>query len=332
MNKKPIATIKDIAQKAGVSLMTVSRALNNSDLVTDETRDKILKIAEELNYKANISARSLVSQKKYSIDVVFSTMSSDTSASFMVSCLQGIYQTLDKDYSLVVKDLSHGFKHFNLSRVDGVILVSQQQSDDAFIEFAHNEGANIVVINRTTCVPNTINITVDESEGAKLAVNHLISNGYKKIAIINGPQNIQSSTDRGNGYTVALAEANIDVNVSYSQIGYFTFSGGYQAALNLLSLENIPDAIFCTNDEMAVGALKALEEKDLRDKIAVIGFNNSDISQYTTPALTTVKKPIGEMAKQGSDILFSLIRGKNQSQFVHVLDTELVIRDSVPKK
>ena len=158
------ATIKDIAKVAGVSHMTVSRVLNGSNAVTDETRDRVLKIAAELNYRPNLQARSLVMNRKYSIGVVFSTLSSATAPSFMQACLNGIYQTLAKDYNLVVKDLERGLEHFNLSRVDGVIFVSQQESDDSFIDFALAQGTKLVVINRRVERESLINVTADEIE------------------------------------------------------------------------------------------------------------------------------------------------------------------------
>lgn len=321
------ATIKDIAKIADVSVMTVSRALNNSPLVTDETRDKIIKIAQELKYKVNMSAKSLVSQKKYSIEIIFSTMSSDTSSSFMATCLRGVYQKLAPDYNLVIKDLSNGYMHFNLSRVDGVILVSQQESDDDFIQFANSEGANLVVINRHSSVDNTINVAVNEVFGAKSAVD-LLTKQFKNIALINGPDNIQSSIDRLAGYEESLKTANYQIKPELIEIGLFTSIGGYDAMVKLLALSTPPDAVFCANDEMAIGALKALREANLEGKIAVVGFNDSDISQYTTPALTTVRKPIGKMAELGTELLFNLIDKRLPEQQNYNLETELIIRDS----
>lgn len=325
---QPPATIKDIAKLADVSVMTVSRALNNSPLVTDETRDKIIKIAQELKYKVNMSAKSLVSHKKYSIEIIFSTMSSDTSSSFMAACLRGVYQKLAPDYNLVIKDLSNGYFNFNLSRVDGVILVSQQESDDEFIQFAKDEGANLVVINRQSKIDDIINVAVDEVFGAKSAVD-LLAKQFKKIAIINGPHNIQSSIDRQAGYEQSLYAAGQKLIPEFSESGLFTSIGGYNAMVRLLALPTPPDAVFCTNDEMAIGALKALREANLENKVAIVGFNDSDISQYTTPALTTVRKPISKMAELGTELLFNMIDHRQpQQQQSYNLETELIIRDS----
>lgn len=326
------ATIKDIAKVAGVSHMTVSRALNGSDAVTDETRERVLKIAEELNYRPNLQARSLVMNRKYSIGVVFSTLSSATAPSFMQACLNGIYQTLAKDYNLVIKDLERGLEHFNLSRVDGIIFVSQQEGDDKFIDFALAQGTKLVVINRKVDRTALINVTADEISGAELAVNFLIAHGCRKIALINGPSKIQSSVDRQLGYQQALSMHGMSVINDWVQDGKFSIQGGYDA-MNLLlqHKNNLPDGVFCANDEMAFGALKAINEAGLNvpKDIAIIGFNDSEMCQFTTPALTTIRKPIEEMARIGAEALFALINQKHIDNTVHQIATELVIRASV---
>lgn len=325
------ATIKDIAKVAGVSHMTVSRALNGSDAVTDETRERVLKIAAELNYRPNLQARSLVMNRKYSIGVVFSTLSS-AAPSFMQACLNGIYQTLAKDYNLVIKDLERGLEHFNLSRVDGIIFVSQQEGDDKFIDFALAQGTKLVVINRKVDRTALINVTADEISGAKLAVNFLIAHSCTKIALINGPSKIQSSVDRQLGYQQALSMHGMSIINDWVQDGKFSIQGGYDA-MNLLlqHKNNLPDGVFCANDEMAFGALKAINEAGLNvpKDIAIIGFNDSEMCQFTTPALTTIRKPIEEMARLGAEALFALINQKHIDSTVHQIATELVIRASV---
>ena len=315
-------TIKDIALKAGVSHMTVSRALNGSKLVTDETREKILLLAKQLKYKPNLHAKGLVLNKKFSIAVVFSTLSSKTAPSFLLSCLNGVYQSLTKDYNLVIKDLSQGLEHFNLSRADGVIFVSQQESDDEFIRFALAQCTKLVVVNRKIALPNVVSITVDEISAAEMAVNYLLQRDYRKIACINGPELIQSSIDRLAGYQSAA---------DFVQDGGFSIAGGFVAMQRLLALEDQPDAVFCANDEMAIGALKAINDAGLKvpSDIGLVGFNDSEICQYTTPSLTTIHKPIEQMAKLGGERLFQLINNMQLTNPVTELVAELVIRDSV---
>jgi LacI family transcriptional regulator len=324
-------TIKDIALKAGVSHMTVSRALNGSKLVTDETREKILLLAKQLKYKPNLHAKGLVLNKKFSIAVVFSTLSSKTAPSFLLSCLNGVYQSLTKDYNLVIKDLSQGLEHFNLSRADGVIFVSQQESDDEFIRFALAQCTKLVVVNRKIALPNVVSITVDEISAAEMAVNYLLQRDYRKIACINGPELIQSSIDRLAGYQSALTQANLTSAADFVQDGGFSIAGGFVAMQRLLALEDQPDAVFCANDEMAIGALKAINDAGLKvpSDIGLVGFNDSEICQYTTPSLTTIHKPIEQMAKLGGERLFQLINNMQLTNPVTELVAELVIRDSV---
>ena len=327
-----LVTIKDIAKLAVVSHMTVSRALNGSSAVTPQTRDKILAIAKEMNYTVNINAKSLVLRKKYSIGVVFSTLSPATAPTFVISCLKAIYQNLAQDYNMVIQDLEQNVDNFNFSRVDGIILISQQESDDYFIDLALKHHTKLVVINRRVKKP-VINITVDEIMGAKTAVELLIKQGYQQIAHINGPCNIQSSRDRHNGYRQALYDAGIKTPRLYSQSASFSLAGGYEAMNKLLALPVIPDAVFCANDEIAIGALKVINEQtNLTTKIAVVGFNNSEISLYSNPTLTTIQKPILQMAERASQVLFELIEGKVIEPYTELLATQLIMRDSTPLK
>lgn len=325
-----MATIKDVALVAGVSHMTVSRALNNSPMIAPATRELVLKVAAELNYKPNYNAKSLVTSKSYTIGVFFSTIKTNTAPSFFQSCLWGIYESLPRDYQLIIKDLSDGIEHINLSRVDGVILVSQQSSDDQFIEMVQKHKVPLVVLNRFIESVDMANIVVDEVSGAAEAVRYLIKQGHKQIAILNGPQNIQSSHDRMLGYQLALAESKIEIGEHNFGYGEFSIQGGYLAMQSILGQALRPSAVFCANDEMAVGALKAIHESDLQvpQDIALIGFNDSEISQYTTPALTTIRKPIQQMAQIGCNVLFELIAGNQLATSHQKLATELVIRAS----
>ena len=324
-----MTTIKDIASVAGVSHMTVSRALNNSPQIATSTKELILKIARELNYRPNYSAKSLVMAKSYTVGVFFSTIRHSTAPSFFQSCLLGIYHSLPKDYQLIIKDLSDGMDNLNLSRVDGVILVSQQESDNEFIEFVQEFNVPLVVLNRQ--VAGVMNVLVDEVSGAMAAVEYLLRNQRQRIAMLNGPGEIQSSIDRFNGYQQALGNAGIEFNSDYLSLDEFSVFGGYQAMRQLLQRDIVmPDAVFCANDEMAVGALRAIREAKLAipEDIAVVGFNNSEISQFTNPPLTTVLKPNEEMARRGCHLLFDLIESRQVAQLNHKLNTELIVRES----
>ena len=231
----------------------------------------------------------------------------------------------------MIKDLSQGLEHFNLSRADGIIFVSQQESDDEFIRFALAQGAKLVVVNRKIALPNVVSITVDEISAAEMAVNYLLQRDYRKIACINGPELIQSSIDRLAGYQNALTQANLASAANFVQDGGFSIAGGFIAMQRLLALEDKPDAVFCANDEMAIGALKAINDAGLKvpSDIGLVGFNDSEICQYTTPSLTTIHKPIEQMAKLGGERLFQLINNVEQTQTIQELTAELVIRGSV---
>ena len=325
-----MSTIKDIANLANVSHMTVSRALNDSPLIASKTKELILKIAKEVNYRANYSAKSLVTSKSYTIGVFFSAIGQNTAPSFFHTCWWGIYHNLPKDYQLIIQDIGDGFEHVNLSRVDGVIFVSQKAQDDDFIQFIQEQKVPLVVINRELNDKSIVNVAVDEVAGAAEAVRYLIRAGHNDIALINGPDHIQSSVDRGLGYQRALAEAEIAIDEKNFVVGDYTIYGGYTAMAQLLNHPTKPHAVFCTNDEMAFGALKAIAEHGLKlpNDITLVGYNDSEICQFTMPALSTVRKPIEEMAQIGCKLLFDLIENRHIAEYKHTLQTKLILRNS----
>lgn len=309
------ATIKDIAKALGISHSTVSRALTGSRNVSEKTKEEILKTAKELNYIPNMSARSLKLDKAYNIGVFFSTISNGTSPFVFQTVINNVYKNIDKKYNVIVKGIDTYEKNtVNPKNYDGILVVSQKVADDNFIEEILEKEIPLVVINRKVDF-DVINVFTDESIGTFKGVEELIKNGHKDIAIIEGIENFDSTKMRRKGYLEAFKKYNIKLNKNLVVNGDFTVKGGYQQAKLIIEKQEYFSAIFAFNDEMATGAIKALTENGLNvpNDISILGFDGNEFGEFLTPTITTIKRPIGEIAKIAIDLLFKLINNNEIS-------------------
>lgn len=326
-------TIKDIAKLANVSHTTVSRALNNSPFINYKTKTRIIEIANQLKYVPNYSAKSLVLNKSYNIGLFFSTISHGTSSSFFHATVEGVNSVIKENYNLVIKGIDDcvNFNFISKERFDGIILVSQSESDNPFIYHVINKQIPIVVLNREIEVDNIINILSAEKDGAYEATKYFILNGHKNIAIIEGKLGFKSSVFRKEGYINALINNKININSDYLVRGEYDVKSGYKAMEKFLNLPNIPTAVFCSNDDMAVGAIRAIQKNGLKvpEDISIIGFDDSEFCNYVTPALTTVRKLTRKISIVGSKKLLEQIEGSKQNGEKLYINTELIKRDSV---
>lgn len=328
-------TIKDIAKLANVSHTTVSRALNNSPLINEETKSKIKALAEQLNYVPNYSAKSLVLDKSYTIGLFFSTITHGTSPSFFYETVRGVNSIIKGNYNLVVRGIDDykDFTTINKKRFDGIILMSQSDKDNAFIYDVLQKQIPLVVLNREMSESSLINILSNDKEGAYKAVKYLVENGHKDVAIIEGEESFKSTNERRSGFMKALIEEKITVTNEYMVRGNYNMEGGYQAMKRLLSLSKVPTAVFCSNDDMAIGAIKAVFESGISvpENISIIGFDDIGFSKYATPALTTIRRPMEKVSITGGEKLLDLINKQDCKGEKIYINTELVIRDSVAK-
>lgn len=326
-------TIKDIARVANVSHTTVSRALNDSPLINAETKDRIKKIADELGYTPNISAKSLVTHKSFNIGLFFTTLHDGTSAWFFQDVVRGVSRTLMDDYHLSVKGIDDMQSTGLLStrNYDGIIVMSQSADDDRFIEQVLERNIPLVVLNRKVDHDGIVNIVPDDYQGAYEAVRYLISGGHRHIGLIEGKVGFHSSELRAAGYADALRAAGLEVRSRYRAIGNYMMDGGYEAMKTLLSQVDL-SAVFCCNDDMAIGALKAVQDAgySVPHDISLVGFDDIRFSAFTSPALTTVSRPIEHMGRTGAEHLLQRIAsGKQFERETLYTHTELVKRHSV---
>jgi DNA-binding LacI/PurR family transcriptional regulator len=331
--EKMSITIKDIAKIANVSHTTVSRALNNSPLINDETKSKIHAIAKQLNYVPNYNAKSLVLDKSYNIGLFFSTIKDGTSPSFFYETVRGANTVIKDTYNLVVRGIDDykDFHSVNKKSFDGIIVMSQTVKDNTFIYHILNAEIPTVVINRPFTENFVVNIISDDREGAYRVVKHLVDSGHKDIAIIEGKEGFRSTEERKEGYLQALIDHSILPKNEYIIKGHYDIESGYEAMKQLLILKQCPTAVFCSNDDMALGAYKAIYEfgKKVPEDISVVGFDDNVFSKYITPTLTTVKRPMERISEEGARILLEMVESKKRIQNTIYMNTDVIIRDSI---
>ncbi|CAG7604546.1 putative HTH-type transcriptional repressor ExuR [Paenibacillus solanacearum] len=326
-------TIKDIAKLAGVSHTTVSRALNDSPLINPETKERIKSIAGSLNYTPNYSARSLVLDRSYNLGLFFSTLHTGTSSGFLYEAVKGVNDVIKDQFNLIVRGIDDYKSYHNVNRksFDGLIVMSQSASDQSFIEYAADKEIPLVVLNRPIDKVEVMNLVPDDQSGAYRAAEHLIEKGHRRIAIIEGKQGFKSTQARRDGYREALEKHGVPLRSEWIVPGNYDLESGYAGMSRLLDLAERPTAVFCSNDDMALGAIKAVTERGLRvpDDLSVVGFDDHLFSSFMTPALTTVRRPIEEISRVGAEKLLSFIEKKQVEKSTVYFHTELVIRDSV---
>lgn len=327
-----VVTIKDIAKLANVSHTTVSRALNDSPLINVQTKKRILEIAKQLNYSPNLNAKSLVLHRSYHIGLFFTTLTAGTSSGFFHEAVRGANQHIKDHYNLIVKGIDdyEDLTEITTNMFDGILVMSQSRADDAFIEHLLKMRIPTVVLNRLVDYPISANLVSDDYEGAFEAVHYLIKQGHRDIALISGKEDFQSTQERKRGYLDALKHSQIQPSPALEVQGQYDMKSGYKAMLTLLK-RSLPTAVFCSNDDMAVGAIKAIFESGLRvpEDISVVGFDDNVFAGFTTPSLTTVRRPIEKISSEGARYLLESIEKRENLRETIYLRTTLVKRESV---
>lgn len=329
-------TIKDIAKILDVSHTTVSRSLNDSPLISKETKERVKEVAAKYNYRPNVSARSLVLSKSYNIGLFFSTLKTGTTANFFLNSVRGVNSIIRGRYNLAVEAIDDldDFQQINPRNFDGIIVMSQSPNDDEFIAHVLKEEIPLVVLNREIIGQKVTTILSDDLQGAYNITKHILDQGHRDLAIIEGKPEFRTTYKRKQGFLNAHADAGIQFNEGFSLPGKYNLESGYTAMQSLLDLDERPTAVFCSNDEMALGAMKAIKQHGIvmPEEMSIAGFDDMVFTAYLTPALTTVLRPVEEMSTEGTQILLNKIEQKDvEEPGIINLDTELVIRDSIKR-
>jgi len=328
-------TIKDIARLANVSHTTVSRALNGSPLISEATKDKIKKIAKENNYVPNTSAQSLKLNRSFNIGIFFTTLARETSASFFYKAVIGANKVIGDQYNLVIRESDSKMDYEKLTKkhFDGIIMVSQSERDEIHIQEIVKRDIPLVVINRKVELDKISSFISNDFEGVKEAIQYLIDSGHKKIGFIKGQKGFQNTYERENGFRLAMLENGVDVIEPFVVEGDYSFESGYKAMSALLISEELPTAVFSSNDDMAIGAMKAIHESGLKvpENISIMGFDEGESGKYLTPSLTTVSRDIEYITYLGTQKLLEMLKKRDLKSEIVMHPSQLIIRESVKK-
>jgi len=331
-------TSRDVARLARVSRTTVSFILNDVPgvSISAATRKRVLDAAQKLNYSPNVAGKKLVSGKSYTIGLVLcqSPQQIFTDA-FLPQVILGVEQAvIQQGFHVLLKPVdpndSGGYTRLiTENHVDGILLSGPRQVDQALMQL-HEQRVPILLMGQLpgTDIPF---VDVNATDGAELAVNHLIGLGHQHIGIItNAPLNYTSAQQRRDGYLEALRKASLPIDQALIKEGNYTPASGFKAMKALLSLTPRPTAVFVASDVVAIGAMLAIKEAGLRipKDIAIVGFDDIPFAEYYDPPLTTIRLPAFGLGWAGGDRLMRLIRGEGLDQENILLNSELIVRKS----
>lgn len=336
------ATLKQIANQLGLSVTTVSKALNNYTDVNENTKQRVLDLAAKLNYTPNSFALGLRKQESKTIGVIVP----DNVHYFFSRVIKGILDVTDKNNYLVILmqsnedcDLEKRQVDLLISKgVDGILIsLSNKTHKFSHLQKIIDNNIPLILFDKIAKTINCSKVIIDDRKAAYEAVTYLIKKGYKRIAHFRGDLNPQNSIDRFWGYKQALLDNNIEFDPSlvYLCNNNSDFEDGFNSAKNLFNDHgNNVDALFTVNDLLAIGALKYFNENNIKvpERIGLIGFSNWFMSTVVTPTLSTVEQHGIEMGKQSADLLFHEINCKQKGIKIEhqkiVMQTELIIRES----
>lgn len=324
-----VRTVKEIAAAAKVSVATVSRALQRPELVSEKTRERINEVVKRLGYTPNALARNLRTSRTRLIVALLP----DIANPFFSEVIRGIEQVAyEKGYSVLL-----GETQSNLVREQAYADMVAARQVDGMITMFHRVPAipmdgRLPLVNACEYVKDSAisSVYVDNVAAAESAIDYLVALGHRDIAFIAGPSSSPICVDREQGYHLALRRANIAANPALTAVGDFSIEAGERAIEMLRAQGRTFSAVFCSNDEMAIGAMRALSSAGLRipDDVSVVGFDDIRFSRYTTPPLTTISQPKNALGREAMTMLIEILNDPEVPPRKRVLSAELVVRGS----
>ncbi len=331
-----MVTIKDVAKLAGVSIATVSRTLAEPEKVSEKTSEKVMKAVAQSGYVTNTLARNFRRRRSNTIVVLVP----DIGNPFFANIIQGIEHVAHQhQYRILIGDTQE-IPERERAYAD---LVSQKQADAVIclgrnIPFTYRQGrktldptwppfAMACEYHGDVPVPT---VCIDNVAAAEEAVKHLLDLGHRRVAFINGPKDSPLCEDRLTGYKRAMKHAKATLNARWVQSGDFTLASGYACMQKLLALPERPTSLFCSNDEMAIGAMQACREAGmtLPTDMSIVGFDDIPVAAYTHPRLSSVHQPRNQIGEQVMLLMLRMLRDGVSEQARIVLPHELIVRDS----
>jgi LacI family transcriptional regulator len=341
------ATITDVAALAKVSIKTVSRVMNNEPGVRADTREAVMKVMAELNYRPKLSARSLAGARSFLIGLLYF----DPSAAFVAGVQQGAtLRCREAGYHLVVESVSDDAKDLDAQvdrmvsalRPDGMILTPPLCDNPTVLKALRAAHTPCVLLSPKKDLDDMASVRMDDVHAAEEITRHLIALGHRRIGFIKGAPDQIASTRRHQGYLRALKSHGLPLEKELVQQGAFTYDSGVECAQRLFDSDDRPTAIFASNDDMALGVMAEAGRRRLAvpGDVSIAGFDDSPASRLVWPPLTTVRQPTGEMARVAVEMLIAAQRpdanaaegGEAASRTPHrVVAHEIVVRESTGK-
>ena len=329
-------SIKDVAKEAGVSIATVSRVLNDVDVVNEETKKKVLAAIKKLGYRPNIVARSLKTQKTRTIGIIIP----DISNQFYPEIVRGAEDVANiYDYNIMLcntdLDIEKEMEYLKVLKekmADGVLYMSNSL-ESKILDLIKQLQLPMVLVETTNEKESIPSVTIDNEKAAYEGVTYLIKNGNKNIAYIGENTDMANANAiRYKGYRKALEENNLELDKSKVYFGNVKAKDGYKGMSEILSKTKV-DSVFCTSDEVAMGAINALRDNNIRvpEDVDVMGFGNIYSASIFYPKLTTVAQPTYDMGSVGMRKLIKLINKQGLEKKKYVLSHKLIERDSCKK-
>ncbi|UQA34119.1 LacI family DNA-binding transcriptional regulator [Streptomyces cavourensis] len=330
-------TLEEVAARAGVGRGTASRVINGSPRVSEATREAVEAAVAELGYVPNRAARALAGNRTDAIALVVPEPETRFFAEpYFSAIVRGVGAALaDTEMQLLLtlagsdRERRRLAQYLTAHRVDGVLLVAVH-ADDPLPELLEQLGMPCVISGARHAAEPLASVDSDNFEGARAAVEHLVSRGRRRVATITGRLEVYGAQRRLDGYRAALATAGLPPDERLIAPADFTEEGGARAMRELLARRPDLDAVFAASDVMAAGARQVLREADRRipEDVALIGFDDSVVARHMHPPLTSVRQPIEEMGRRMAELLLEEIAGRSGERPTVVLPTELVVRDS----
>lgn len=327
---KIMATIRDVSRIAGVSVATVSRTLSKPDKVSLKTRERVNAAITETSYKPDILARNFRTRKSSTIVVLVP----DIANPFFSRVIRGIERAAQKlGYAVLLGD-TQGLREREItyakmvetSQADGIIQL------DSHIPFEDQNNITAPIVNACDCVRGTDlpSVQLDNITAAQEMTEHLITLGHTNIAVISGPEQSTITQDRLSGYVKALNKTGIAFNSSNVVYGDYSIASGEKAAEKVLKIFPRPTAIFCMNDEMAIGAIHYVKKSGLKipENISISGFDNINFAEYCDPPLTTIAQPAEKFGSIAMSMLYDVMNGNALDEKYKLLPFEIITRES----
>jgi len=328
-----IATLKDVAERAGVSTATVSHVINETRFVSEELRQRVYQAIEALNYRPDAIARSLRRRKTHNIAMIVP----DISYPFLAEVARGVEDAgFELGYNVILCDSNGNLEKeatcigiLQEKKVDGIVFVAAGESS-GHVQALIEQGMPVVVCDRELPGVEVDTVIADNVGSGYQATEHLIGLGHRHIGCIAGPQELGISDKRVEGYRQTLEQHGIPLREESIARGDFRCTGGYEAMRELLTLDAPPTAVFACNDLMAIGTICAASKRKLRipQDVAIVGCDDIALASFTNPSLTTVAQPKHEMGAAAVEMLVERIGDKSRPPTRRLLSTKLVLRDS----